>query len=157
MPVLLTKEIKTNLDLLLNLRTQVGVADSNPFVFATLADRAYRHVRGSDALRYLAAQCGAKSPSLLTLTNLRKHIATVSQILNLKENELDILAKFLGLDIRIHRDYYRLPNDHLQVAKVSRILLAIEKGTLHNFKGQILDEMDAIGSIYIGIIFLLRG
>ena len=32
-------------------------------------------------------------------------------MLNLKENELDLLAKFMGNDIRIHREFYCLPSD----------------------------------------------
>jgi hypothetical protein len=40
---------------------------------------------------------------------------------------------------------YRLPLDYLQVAKVSRVLLAMEKGSLAAFKGKSLDEMDIPG------------
>lgn len=105
-----------------------------------------QHLRGSDCLRFFATRCGASSSHLLTSTNLCKHIATVSQILCLKDNELDVLASFLGHDIRVHREYYRLPKDHLQVAMVSRILLASEKGLLQNYRGKTLDEMDVAGS-----------
>jgi len=42
----------------------------------------------------------ATEPSTMTSTN---DVATVSQILNLKDNELDTLAQFLGHDIRVHR------------------------------------------------------
>ena len=34
----------------------------------------------------------------------------MSQILNLNENELDVLARFMGHDIKVHRKYYRLPD-----------------------------------------------
>jgi len=55
---------------------------------------------------------------------LRKHVITISQVLNLKENELDIdlLAQFMGHDIRVHREFYRLPLDVLQTAEVAKIL-----------------------------------
>jgi len=55
---------------------------------------------------------------------LRKHVTTISQVLNLKENELDIdlLAQFMGHDIRVHREFYRLPLDVLQTAEVAKIL-----------------------------------
>ena len=43
----------------------------------------------------------AEKPELLTSTALRKHVAILSQVLNLKDQELDILARFLGHDIRI--------------------------------------------------------
>ena len=80
--------------------------------------------------------------ALLTATHVRKHLATVSQILNLKESELEVLAKFMGHHLRIHRECYCLPSDYMQVAKVLRIILAMEKGVLHSFSGMILGELD---------------
>jgi len=57
-------------------------------------------------------QSGAKTPHLLTSTNLRKHIASTVQVLSLREHELDALGKFLGHDIRIHTQIYRMPSDN---------------------------------------------
>ena len=73
---------------------------------------------------------------------MRKHIATLSQILNLKDNEMDMLATFLGHDIRIHREYYRLPEETLQVAKVAKLLMALEQGTMGSVAGKTLDDID---------------
>ena len=65
----------------------------------------------------------------------------MSQIINLKDNELDLLARFLGHDIRVHREYYRLPDETLQVAKVSKILIAMERGGKGLLPGQQLDDI----------------
>ncbi|KAI7790205.1 hypothetical protein IRJ41_018223, partial [Triplophysa rosa] len=65
-----------------------------------------------------------------------------SKILNLDENEADQLADFLGHGIRIHRQYYRLPEGTLPLAKMSKVLMAMEKGTLSNFKGKRLDDIE---------------
>lgn len=54
---------------------------------------------------------------------------------------MDDLADFLGLDIRVHRQYYRLPEGTLQLAKISKVLLALERGQLSHFKGRNLDEI----------------
>ncbi|KAL1276937.1 hypothetical protein QQF64_023610 [Cirrhinus molitorella] len=35
----------------------------------------------------------------------------MSKVLNLKDNEMDDLADFLGRDIRVHRQYRRLPEE----------------------------------------------
>ncbi|XP_026108933.1 uncharacterized protein LOC113081109 [Carassius auratus] len=64
------------------------------------------------------------------------------QILNLKNNELDQVADFLGHDIRVHRDYYRLPEATTQLAKISKLLLAMEKGCLPNLQGKSLDDIE---------------
>lgn len=36
-------------------------------------------------------------------------------MLNLKENEIEQLATFLGHDIRVHGEFYRLPESTLQL------------------------------------------
>jgi len=66
----------------------------------------------------------------------------MAQVLTLRENELDILAGFMGHDVRIHRNYYRLPEDALQVAKVSKVLLVIDRGEISKYYGKNLDEID---------------
>ena len=111
----------------------------NPFLFACKGE--YSHLRGSDALRRFAADCGAKRPELLTLTKLRKQIASLAQVVSLKENELDSLATFMGHDIRIHAQFYRVPSDVVQIAKISKLFLAAEKGQLAKFAGQQLNDI----------------
>lgn len=41
---------------------------------------------------------------------------------------MDQIATFLGHDIRVRREFYRLPESTLQLAKVSKLLIAMEKG-----------------------------
>ncbi|CAL8238134.1 unnamed protein product, partial [Merluccius merluccius] len=127
------------MDLLNKTRNACEVPENNAFFFAR--PQALTHFRGSDVIRQVAQSCGARNPEALSSTKLRKHVATMSQILNLKENEMDNLADFLGHDIQVHRKYYRLPEGTLQLAKVSKILLAMERGKMAAFKGQNLDEI----------------
>ncbi|RVE63373.1 hypothetical protein OJAV_G00135680 [Oryzias javanicus] len=63
------------------------------------------------------------------------------QVLNMTDTEMDQLANFLGHDIRIHREFYRLPEKTLQLAKVSKVLMALEQGRLAEFQGKNLDEI----------------
>ena len=95
-PVLLTTDMVDAIDLLNQQRKGVGVSNDNKFLFARANYGSLGHVRGCDCLQELAPKSGAKMPTFLRCTALRKQIATVSQIMNLKDNELDILAK-LGL------------------------------------------------------------
>ncbi|KAL3971540.1 a disintegrin and metalloproteinase with thrombospondin motifs 2 [Sarotherodon galilaeus] len=138
-PILLTPDMMTSMDLLVNTRRDCEVLDENPFMFAR--PKALTHIRGSDVVRQIAQSCGAKQPEALSSTKLRKHMATMSKILNLKDNEMDNLADFLGHDIRVHREYYRLPEGTLQLAKISKVLMAMERGQLSDFKGRNLDEI----------------
>ncbi|XP_073672227.1 uncharacterized protein [Paramisgurnus dabryanus] len=139
-PVLLTGDMKKALDFLIEHRTQEnGILYTNKYVFAKA--KSDSHIRGSDCLRKFANLCNAKHPETLTSTQLRKHIATLCQIMNLKDNELDQVAKFMGHDIRVHREYYRLTENTIQLAKMSKLLMAIECGTAV-YKGKSLDEID---------------
>lgn len=147
-PILLTKDMKESIDLIIKHRIEVGVNEANEHVFPRRNCDSLESLRGSDVLRFYAQICGAKSPHLLTSTRLRKHVGTMSQLLNLKEHELDCLANFLGHDIRIHREFYRLPESTMYMAKISKILIAMESGTAHKFKGKSLDEMD-IQELYV--------
>ena len=140
-PILLTENMKKHLDLLVKLRPKV-VANTNPYMFPRINYGSMSHLKGCECLRKLADECGAQEPDKLYSTSLRKHIATMSQILNLSENELDILARFMGHDIKVHREYYRLPDETLQIAKVSKLLLRMEKGGYGLAAGQTLDSID---------------
>ena len=61
--------------------------------------------------------------------------------MNLQNNELDLLAGFLGHDIRTHREYYRLPDSTLQVAKLSKVLLKMESGDIEGLAGKSLKDV----------------
>ena len=111
-------------------RTDIGVHPDNNFILARLCYGSQGHIRGSDCLRKFGEDCGADHPNLLCSTKLRFQIATLSQILNLEDHELDILADILGHNIRVHREFYGLPEHTLQVAKVSKILMAMESGQI---------------------------
>lgn len=139
-PVLLTPSMLKSMELLTKARPNCEVLNNNPFMFARPQELGF--YRGSDVIRHIAKSCGAKNPAALSSTKLRTHVATMSKVLNLKDNEMDDLAKFLGHDIRIHREYYRLPEGTLQLAKISKVLMALERGRLLEFKGKNWDQID---------------
>ena len=80
-------------------------------------------------------------------------MATLSKVLNLQETELDQLADFMGHDIRVHRQFYRLPEGTLQLVKISKILMAMEQGRLSDFQGKSLEEINIDPT---GMWFLLK-
>ena len=137
-PILLTGIMKKALDRLLVCRSNFNLT-RNPHMFCTANDDSY--IRGSDVLRNFSELCGAKRPEAIRSTKLRKHVATMTQLLNMKDNDLDILANFMGHDIRVHREYYLLPDEVIQVAKVSKFLIALEQGQLPQYAGKSLDKI----------------
>ena len=95
-PVLLTADVTVWLAQLVQCRSS-HVPMDNPFLFATNSQ--YSHYRGADVLRKYAGLSEASKPQLLTSTNLRKHVASLAQVLSLQPHELDSIATFLGHDI----------------------------------------------------------
>lgn len=143
--VILTSDMTDNLSLLVSKRKECGVSENNMYLFAIpCSDGHYRGQFGQ-----FADACGAEHPQNLRSTNLRKQIATISQVMNLKDNELDQLADFLGHDIRVHREYYRLPQSTIQLAKISKLLMAMEKGTVKDIQGKTLDEIGGMHGLYV--------
>ncbi|XP_047221298.1 uncharacterized protein LOC124876976 isoform X2 [Girardinichthys multiradiatus] len=139
-PVLLGPMMKESLDALTRRREECGVLEENQYLFAL--PNSVHYLRGSDCIRQFVSECsGLKNPTALTSTKLRKHIATLSTVLNLKTTELDQLADFLGHNVAVHRKHYRLPEGTIQLAKISKVLLAMEQGRLGEYKGKSLDEI----------------
>ncbi|KTF74808.1 hypothetical protein cypCar_00044529 [Cyprinus carpio] len=55
---------------------------------------------------------------------------------------LTLLVSSRRHDIHVHCDYYRLPEATTQLAKISKLLLAMEKGCLPNLQGKSLDDIE---------------
>lgn len=138
-PLLLTHDMVASIDILISNRTAVGICKEKPYVFARISGTT--NIRGADCHRQFLQKCQAKHPECLTSTKLRKHIATLCQMMNLKNSEMDQVAKFMGHDIHVHREYYRLSENTIQLAKISKLLIAIEKGT-HTYLGRSLEELE---------------
>ncbi|XP_072167664.1 uncharacterized protein [Diadema setosum] len=122
-PFMMTDKMKLSIDALVKCR-EVMDCTGNPYVFAVPGCRS--HISGRDALRELSEQGGAEQPRQLRSRRLRKHVATMSQIMSLSGDELDILANYLGHDVRVLRESCRLPDPTIQVAKLSKLLLAMD-------------------------------
>lgn len=142
-PVLFTSEMENNINFLIKYRSDCYVSEENPYVFARASRTLKEPYRTADCIRSIAAMIPSLKQSLaLTTTRLRKHVAIMSQVIDLKDNELDLLASFMGHDVRVHRQFYRLPQTEQYIAKVGRLLLAMEKGVLNEFAGQTLENVN---------------
>ena len=63
-------------------------------------------------------------------------------VLNLSDSSQDLLAAFEEHDIRVHREFYRLPEETMQVAKVSRLLHCLNNGTIGKYSGCDFDDIE---------------
>ncbi|KAK3924588.1 tRNA uridine 5-carboxymethylaminomethyl modification enzyme [Frankliniella fusca] len=127
-PIILTKELQNAIKIVVSLREKVRVPEGNNFLFPALNSHSTGAHRADVVLKKMTKACpGLKDAKSITGTGtqLRKHVATMMQLLNLRENELDAIATFLGHNIDVHRKFYRLQESTVQLAKVSKVLLAI--------------------------------
>lgn len=90
----------------------------------------------------MAIASGAKNTNALTSTKLRKQVATVAQLLNFSEGDVEELANFMGHSIDVQNTFYHLLESTFQVAKVSKFLLMIEKENMEEYRGKSLDEIN---------------
>ena len=102
-----------------------------------------------DCLRQFALECDPplSNPDVVTSTKLRKYIATISQVLS-----LNWLARHLGHDVRVHREFYRIHESTIEIAKVSKLLLAVDGGKISKWAGKCLDEIDIDGKYFKAFI-----
>ncbi|XP_056003954.1 uncharacterized protein LOC125662207 isoform X6 [Ostrea edulis] len=140
-PVLLTQKAKRCIELLLRWRDTAGVAKENKYVFPRPNYGSLEALRSADVLRTFSKAAGLTNPEMITSTRLRKHVATVAQVLSLNKNDLEIMATFMGHDITVHRSFYRLPQETLQVAKMGRLLTALNNGSIGQYSGKSLEEI----------------
>ncbi len=140
-PVLLSPTLSKQLTRLHETREHAGVIVSNVYLFARCHYNSEGHIRGSDTMRKYAKYAGCEHPENLRSTKLRKQVATSAQILELSESQFQLLCKHMGHDPTVHREYYQLPDNVQRVAKLSKLLLVLEKGTLGSQAGKDLDDL----------------
>lgn len=138
-PVLFDKEVQEDIQLLLSIRDKF-ISTSNRFLFG---NPGYENtIYGYKVLERYARLSGTKNPKAISSTRLRKHLATLSQIFSMSENDMEQLATFMGHTNDVHKKSYRLPDDIYQTAKISKLLILMEDGKADAFRGKSLDEIE---------------
>ncbi|KAK9880519.1 hypothetical protein WA026_011758 [Henosepilachna vigintioctopunctata] len=115
------------------------VSNNNDYIFHTSG---FTCLDGTKILRKYAMNCKLQFPNNITATRLRKHLATVTQLLQFSEQDLEQLSTFMGHTIKTHCNFYRLTDNMYQTAKVSKLLLLSTNEGLEKYKGMKLDDID---------------
>ena len=120
-PVLIPPEEKQAIDTLVSCRLIVGLSTEGGYLFARSPKG--NHINAWYALKQACERAGV---GRITSTSMRKYLATVAQVMNLNETEMDQLASHLGHDLRVHRKHYRLQDSTVEMAKVANVLRSTE-------------------------------
>ena len=152
---MMTADVINAINCLIRTRTSVGVNKVNKYIFAAPTRDSKSHLRGHDCLAKVVSRCQLKCPEGIKSTKLRKYAATVSQVLVLNNNELEWLAGHMGHNIDVHKEYYRLQDHTIELAKISKLLLALDEGNGKDLVGKKLSDITLQGKgyklIYIGL------
>jgi len=144
-PIMFTPKLQKAIAMMISIRKTV-CNKNNEYIFA-IPNTENSCLRASEIVRKLALASGAKNPSAITSTKLRKQVATVAQLLNFAEGDVEQLANFMGHFKDVHKTFYRLPENVFQVAKVSKFLLMMEKGDAEIYRGKNLDDINVDGLV----------
>lgn len=138
-PVIFTKDMQKNTEVLLESRK--FTLSSNPYLFANPSTE-NSFLWSYKVLKKIAVACNIANIEAITATCLRKHIATIAQLISMEDSDLEQLSNHLGHEKATHLNFYRKTDDKLQIAKVSKLLLLMEKKSVGEYRGKSLEEID---------------
>ncbi|KRF82525.1 uncharacterized protein Dvir_GJ26257 [Drosophila virilis] len=73
---------------------------------------------------------------------LRKHLATYTSMLNVKDVQIDRLANFMGHHKDLHKEIYRIPVTVAEIAEVSQMLMAALGNKVEDENTVALDQLE---------------
>lgn len=161
-PLVLPPHCESFLDLLLQTSPNVGVDPDSPYVFSRPYHSPATPLRGTDLLRNQARASGAKNPSSLTATRVRRQVAILTQLLLLEEGESQQGVATKRLEDFLEREYHvtqscaSILRDPALMGRVGRVVLYGEKeGVL--FRGMSLQHicLELDGEASLGFVRLV--
>nr|XP_018915473.1 PREDICTED: uncharacterized protein LOC109042944 [Bemisia tabaci] len=123
-PTLLTKQMKLNIDLIIECRKTLGLEES-PYLFPRVLGA--KPFTGSDIISDVRALCTLKKSEHYTATGLRHHLATKTAIHG-DSGYLEKVCEFMGHTKDVHRNNYRFPIELVQKGQIGKNLLLMENG-----------------------------
>ncbi|RVE66764.1 hypothetical protein OJAV_G00110630 [Oryzias javanicus] len=139
--LVLTPDLLSATELLVEKRGVCGVHENNPHLFAKPSNSSLSAYNVGSTSNLFVSRCGAKKTESLRSAFFNKYVRTVFQILTLGNEELSQLAKLLGRDIPTQREYYQTPEASADIARILELLSAVTSGSLESFEGKSLKEI----------------
>ena len=127
-PILFTEEMQNGINILVHFRGNVGVSSNNDYIFARPSRGSLNPIRGWDAVHDVTKKVNLKKPNLITSTKIRKQMATVLQLLDMNDCELNWVTDHLGHSGDVHKKWYRQEESTIGLTKVAKLLVAKDKG-----------------------------
>ena len=139
-PVLLALCHQSQIELLLQTKGTVGIPQESRTIFTGLP-LTVKPIDTSETLSRVCNEAGVKDAETVLASTMRKHVALVSQLLSLNEEELGVVVTVLGHNLSDVKNFLKVHTDTLYLAKVSKALLGLENGQRDDYFGKSLDEI----------------
>lgn len=127
--VLLDADVTNCINVMLFYRQRAGIPLHNKYLFGWPSPPGEKRIKVVNAcyvLSKLSTMCGAKDPTTLRGTNLRKHFATACMAKELNDDMVGEVAKFMGHREAVHREHYRHNTIDREIVKIAQLLLAAQ-------------------------------
>ena len=95
---------------------------TNIYLFPYATRSSKNHIRGSEVVHDIALKAKLEKPNLITSTRIRKHMATVLQLLDMNNAELEWVTEHLGHTLDVHKTWYRQQASTVEMTKVAKLL-----------------------------------
>ena len=139
-----THEVQEAIDYLVRPCEQI-VIPNNTFLFPCTTKKSLNHVRGWEVVHEIAGKAQLRKPELITSTKIRKHMATILQLLDMNNAELQWVTEHLRHTGDVHKTWYR--------QEASTIELTKDKGV--DFSNKKMKDLSGITFSFSFIIFSL--
>lgn len=121
-PVLLTKDMKNSIELLISCREKLNITVQNKLLFARVfTDKPFD---GSKIIREFKSLCNLSKPEFLTATALRHHLAVKTSIVG-NEAFTEHVCQHMGHTKDVHKKNYRFPIQAIMRGKVGNQLIKL--------------------------------
>ena len=141
-PTLFTTELNKAIFYLVKHRDDVGVLKANIYLFPCATRSSKNHIRGWEVVHDIALKAKLEKPNLITSTKIRKHMATVLQLLDMNNAELEWVTEHLGHTPDVHKTWYRQEASTVELTKVAKLLIAKDNNV--NFKNKKMRDITGI-------------
>ncbi|XP_033740934.1 uncharacterized protein LOC117327839, partial [Pecten maximus] len=140
-PILVPEDAQKPMEFITStaVRRAVGVKTWNTFVFGNTGEGV---IRAYDSLKEMCAELNLGAPERITSVSMRKYIATLSQVIDMKDHELEWLCSHLGHTSEIHKLHYRSTSGFIERVNIGKLMVLQDLNIAGHFKGQRLQDID---------------
>ncbi|KAJ8051074.1 hypothetical protein HOLleu_04505 [Holothuria leucospilota] len=138
-PILLTPAIKKAMDLLVEKRSLVSIHPENPYIFADW-ESAMDSMNANMVFNTVALNVHLESAGLLQDPRLQQHVATISQIMAMQDNELDWLTSHIVNSLMGDVNVYSMLSFPFNLARVVQLLCGSHTEEVHHPTGSTLPQ-----------------